>query len=159
MWSILIFLFISCLFVFMFYAAFDVLASEKTSLITGRRVRNWWRAESVYIMKAGEILKILMSKIDNSDYKCLIKGENRTFVNVENSTMLRKKTIRVFFTAIQVYSVYFRFFNISIIDSSVCLGVETRFIFIKKLKNESCYLLLNHFYTCILYICILAFYF
>lgn len=47
-------------------------------------------------MKAGEILKILMSKIDNSDYKSLIKGENRTFVNVENSTMLRKKTIRFF---------------------------------------------------------------
>lgn len=47
-------------------------------------------------MKAGEILKILMSKIDNSDYKCLIKGENRTFVNVENSTLLKKKTVRFF---------------------------------------------------------------
>lgn len=47
-------------------------------------------------MKAGEILKILTSKIDNSDYKCLIKGENRTFVNVENSTLLRKKTVRFF---------------------------------------------------------------
>lgn len=37
-----------------------------------------------------------MSKIDNSDYKSLIKGENRTFVNVENSTLLRKKTVRFF---------------------------------------------------------------
>lgn len=51
-------------------------------------------------MKVGEILKILMLKIDNSDYKSFIKGENRIFVNVENSIMLRKKIIRVFFIVI-----------------------------------------------------------
>lgn len=47
-------------------------------------------------MKVGEILKILMLKIDNSDYKCFIKGENRIFVNVENSILLRKKIVRFF---------------------------------------------------------------
>lgn len=79
-----------------------------------------------------------------SQSKCsMVTNKIKLLANVENSTMLREKTMRIFFTTIQIYLYTLDFLTSAlIIDSSVCLDVGICFIFIKKLTDESFYHLL-----------------